>query len=58
MPDVGDHTQQDVTPRCRDCGRFMELYDDSDDVLLYQCCGREKAVPKPNRVMPEDKRYT
>lgn len=29
------------TPRCGECGRFMETHACKDRLVVYRCCGRE-----------------
>jgi len=34
------------TPRCGSCGRLMETFSNDGLVIVYECCGRKKALPK------------
>lgn len=52
---VPKRDQTKVTPRCKVCGRFMQLEEEGGNILVYSCCGQDSVVPKPNEVTPEER---
>jgi hypothetical protein len=42
------------TPRCRDCGRFMEVLSRHERAVRYRCCGRTRVAFRPQFVMARE----